>query len=138
MGLSAHARQLHFCSRTQLAQPVLSAGNCNGVSAAIRQAATTLTTQSFLKPSTSLLTQTAGIKHVGKLSLRCRHCYFMVKDEQQFVMCTAKARHYQAQKQPAKKVGLYIMTHATQGRRNRGNGKGSRHMWTQQGFRMDY
>jgi len=101
--LSAHARQLHFCSRTQLAQPVLSAGNCNGVSAAIGQAGTTLTSQSFLKPSTSLLTQTAGIKHVGKLSLRCRHCYFMVKDEQQFVMCTAKARHYQAQKQPAKK-----------------------------------
>jgi len=130
--LSAHARQLHFCSRTHLAQPVLSAGNSNGVSAASGQALSSLITQSFLKPSTSLLTQTAGIKHVGKLTLRCRHCYFMVKDEQQFVMCTAKARHYQAKKQPAKKLGMLIMTHATQGRYNRGNGRGSRHIVTQQ------
>merc|ERR1712059_203475 len=28
-----------------------------------------------------LVTQTAGIKHVGIPKLRCRHCYFVVKDE---------------------------------------------------------
>ena len=109
--LSEHARQFHFCSRTHVPQPVLSAGNCNGgvaPSSTRCQTAASLATQNFLKPSTTLLTQTAGIKHVGKLSLRCRHCYYMVKDEQQYVMCTAKPRHYQAKKMPGKKCVFYL------------------------------
>ena len=102
--LSAHARQLHF--RTYFSLPVSSAGSYNGV---LKQPTTCLgsssptTSQPFLAPSSVLTTQSAGIKHVGELSLRCRHCYFSVKDEQKFVMCTAKPRHYQAQKQPGKK-----------------------------------
>jgi ribosomal protein L36 len=35
------------------------------------------------------------LKHVGKPTLRCRHCYFVIKDEQKYVMCTAKPRHRQ-------------------------------------------
>jgi len=135
--LSAHARQLHFSARTFI--PVLSAGSGNGVvSQSTSGFVSSNSTQSFLKPSSVVTTQTAGIKHVGELTKRCRHCYFAVKDEQRFVMCTAKPRHYQAQKQPFKKWGLFIMTHATQGGQRKGNGKGSRHMWTQQSFRLDY
>eukprot|EP00091_Calanus_sinicus_P014213 TRINITY_DN3163_c2_g1_i2.p1 TRINITY_DN3163_c2_g1~~TRINITY_DN3163_c2_g1_i2.p1 ORF type:complete len:126 (-),score=28.66 TRINITY_DN3163_c2_g1_i2:77-433(-) len=96
------------------------------------------TSHPFLAPNSVLTTQTAGIKHVGELSLRCRHCYLAVKDEQKFVMCTAKPRHYQAQKQPGKKYGMWVFSHATQGSSKRNNGKGSRHMWTQQSFRLDY
>ena len=35
------------------------------------------------------------LKHVGVPKLRCKHCYFMVKDEVKYVMCTAKRRHLQ-------------------------------------------
>jgi len=89
-------------------------------------------------PLTPILTQTAGIKHMTTLKKRCRHCYFVIKDEQKFVMCTAKPRHYAAQKMPGKKWGNYILTHATQGGKNYGNGRGSRHMNNQQKLRMDF
>merc|ERR1712059_187229 len=85
-----------------------------------------------------LVTQTAGIKHVGIPKLRCRHCYFVVKDEVKYVMCTSKPRHYQAQKNIALKYGNMIMTHATQGSSKSNNGKGSRHMRTQQSCRMEF
>ena len=54
-------------------------------------------------PLTPVLTQTAGIKHMTTLKKRCRHCYFVIKDEQKYVMCTAKPRHYAAQKMQGKK-----------------------------------
>ena len=60
-------------------------------------------------PLTPILTQTAGIKHMTTLKKRCRHCYFVIKDEQKFVMCTAKPRHYAAQKMPGKKYVQQII-----------------------------
>ena len=67
---------------------------------------------------------------MGKLQKRCRHCYFAVKDEQKYVMCTANprckdrffplglldvnCRHYAAQKMVGLKWGNMILTHATQ------------------------
>jgi len=84
------------------------------------------------------VTQTAGIKHVANPEKRCRHCYFQVIDEQRYVMCTKNPRHYTAQKIKNKKWGNYVFTHATQGATDGGYGKGSRHMKTQQSFRLDF
>jgi len=73
-----------------------------------------------------------------KLERRCRHCYFVIKEEQKYVMCTANPRHYAAQKMVAVKYGNMILTHATQGGHRRGRGQGTRHMKTQQSFRLEY
>ena len=134
---SAPVRRIHFSSvRSFFPQPVLSAVSINGGVTGITL--NSGSSQSFLKPTSTQIVQSAGIKHVGVPTLRCRHCYFAIKDEQKFVMCTAKPRHYQAAKQPGKKWGNYVFSHATQGASGKGNGKGSRHMWTQQSFRLDY
>eukprot|EP00092_Neocalanus_flemingeri_P035022 GFUD01038110.1.p1 GENE.GFUD01038110.1~~GFUD01038110.1.p1 ORF type:complete len:154 (+),score=6.61 GFUD01038110.1:349-810(+) len=139
---SAHARQLHFSVRAFSSVTVTSAGSSNGgVTQSTRPSSfsqPSYGSPAFLQAPSVLLNQTAGIKHVGELSLRCRHCYYAIKDEQKFVMCTAKPRHYQAQKMPGKKWGNVILTHATQGSNRKGSGQGSRHMWTQQSFRLDY
>ena len=92
----------------------------------------------FASLSQVQVTQTAGIKHVANPEKRCRHCYFQVIDEQRYVMCTKNPRHYTAQKIKNKKWGNYVFTHATQGSTDGGYGKGSRHMKTQQSFRLDY
>jgi ribosomal protein L36 len=81
--------------------------------------------------------QTAGLKHKGEPKRRCKHCYFIIKDEVKYVMCTVHPRHKQAQRQVATKYGNMIMTHATQG--GRGSGcRGTREMKTQQSFRLDF
>ena len=98
-------------------------------------------TSSLLRPDLipSLVIQpSAGIKHVAKPQKRCRHCYFQIKDEQRFVMCTANPRHYTAQKMPGKKQKTWVFTGATTGSSSRGRGHGSRHMKTQLSFRLDY
>ena len=82
--------------------------------------------------------QVSGIKHYAKPPKRCRHCYYQVKDEQLYVMCTKNPRHYAAAKQPNKKWGNYVFTHATSGGTDGGFGKGSRDMKTQYNFRLDY
>ena len=87
-------------------------------------------------PASSI--QSAGIKHVAMPKKRCRHCYFQVKDEQRFVMCTVNPRHYMAQKMPNKKWGNVVFTHATTGSSSKGRGNGSREMKTQLSFRLDY
>ena len=106
------------------------------------RASTTTLSSSLLRPDLSSLPafniQSAGIKHVALPKKRCRHCYFQVKDEQRFVMCTANPRHYMAQKMPNKKWGDVVFTHATTGSSSRGRGNGSRHMKTQSSFRLDY
>merc|ERR1719334_2208725 len=109
----AHAQRFFLSTASLTSKPVLTAGLHNGAGLfSLYKSPSPL----FLKPFNSVVHQVvAGIKHVGKPSLRCRHCYFAVKDEQQYVLCTAKARHYQAQKQPGKKWGMMILTHATQG-----------------------
>ena len=89
-------------------------------------------------PSSPVLLQTAGIKHKAFVNKRCRHCYFQVKDEQLYVMCTANPKHYNAVRQKNKKWGNYVFTHATQGSTDGGYGRGSRHMRTQQSARLDY
>ena len=61
-----------------------------------------------------------------------------MKDEQLYVMCTANPKHYNAVKQKNKKWGNFVFTHATQGSTDGGYGRGSRHMKTQQSFRLDY
>merc|ERR1712243_106786 len=91
-----------------------------------------------LTPPPVMIVPSAGIKHMGKLVKRCKHCYFVVKDEQKYVMCTAKPRHYAAQKLVATKFGNMVMTHATQGSNKHNNGKGSRHMKTQSSFRLEF
>jgi ribosomal protein L36 len=88
-------------------------------------------------PAPGLL-PSAGIMHRAELRKRCKHCYFVVKDEQRFVLCTAKPRHYTAQKLTATKYGNMIMTHATQGGNRHGTGRGTRHIKTQQSFRLEY
>jgi len=95
-------------------------------------------TQLLVQPRTADLQHTAGLKYVGVPKLRCRHCYFVVQDETRYVMCTSKPRHRQAQKMKYKKYGDMIMTHATQGGYNHGNGKGRRDMLTQSSFRLDF
>merc|ERR1712173_334788 len=105
---------------------------------------TSLRIQTMTQPFTSsiiplwvmtlLLIQSHGIKHMGKLQKRCRHCYFAVKDEQKYVMCTANPRHYAAQKMVGLKWGNMILTHATQGGNRRNRGRGTRHMKTQTSF----
>nr|ALS04707.1 mitochondrial putative 39S ribosomal protein L36 [Pseudodiaptomus poplesia] len=92
----------------------------------------------LLKPTSSQLIPSAGLKHVGVPTLRCRHCYFVVKDEVKYVMCTAKPRHQQAQKMIAAKFGNMILTHATQGVNKKNNGRGSRNIKTQSSFRLDF
>jgi len=92
----------------------------------------------LLQAASPLLVQSCGIKHMGKLQKRCRHCYFAVKDEQKYVMCTANPRHYAAQKQVGLKWGNMIMTHATQGGNRRNRGRGTRHMKTQASFKLEW
>eukprot|EP00088_Acartia_fossae_P001516 TRINITY_DN10589_c0_g1_i2.p1 TRINITY_DN10589_c0_g1~~TRINITY_DN10589_c0_g1_i2.p1 ORF type:complete len:177 (-),score=17.06 TRINITY_DN10589_c0_g1_i2:797-1327(-) len=82
--------------------------------------------------------QSAGLKHRGLPKLRCKHCYFIVHEERKYVMCTAYPRHKQVSKATALKEGNMIMTHATQGGRNKYNGRGTRNIKTQQSFRMDF
>ena len=89
-------------------------------------------------PRPAVLLQSAGIKHKAHVNKRCRHCYFQVKDEQLYVMCTANPKHYNAVRQKNKKWGNYVFTHATQGSTDGGYGRGSRHMRTQQSARLDY
>ena len=93
---------------------------------------------SLLVTAPVLSLPSAGIKHVAHVNKRCRHCYFQVKDEQLYVMCTANPKHYNAVKQKNKKWGNYVFTHATTGSTDGGYGRGSRHMKTQQSFRLDY
>jgi len=95
---------------------------------------------SFLSPTSRsplLVQATAGMKTVGVVEKRCRHCYTIIQDEVKYNMCTAKPRHRQAQKQVATKFGNMILTHATQGSK-RSNGRGTRHIKTQQSFRLDF
>lgn len=92
----------------------------------------------LLAPPSVEIQPIAGIKHMGVPKLRCRHCYFVIKNEQRFVMCTAKPRHYAAQKMVGLKFGNMILTHATQGSSKWNTGKGSRHMKTQNSFRMEF
>ena len=106
------------------------------------KAPTTTQSLTLLRPNLSSVpafnVQSAGIKHVATPKKRCRHCYFVVKDEQRFVMCTAHPRHYMAQKMPNKKWGDVVFTHATTGSSSRGRGHGTREMKTQLSFRLDY
>ena len=99
-----------------------------------------LSSSPLLAPARSavLVQQSAGIKHKAHVNKRCRHCYFQVKDEQLYVMCTANPKHYNAVRQKNKKWGNYVFTHATQGSTDGGYGRGSRHMRTQQSARLDY
>jgi len=92
----------------------------------------------LLQTASPLLVQSCGIKHMGKLQKRCRHCYFAIKDEQKYVMCTANPRHYAAQKLVGLKWGNMIMTHATQGGNRRNRGRGTRHMKTQASFKLEF
>ena len=114
---------------SRLLTPKLSSGPI-GVSKVI------LNTESNVQPA--LHVPAAGIKHIANPHKRCRHCYVVIKDEQKFIMCTVHPRHYTAEKQPNKKWGNYVFTHATQGSTDGGFGHGSRHMKTQQSFRLDY
>ena len=52
----------------------------------------------LLQAASPLLVQSCGIKHMGKLQKRCRHCYFAVKDEQKYVMCTANPRWFKTER----------------------------------------
>jgi len=131
-----HAQIRHFSFKTGSVNHCGSAVNYNGaVNSNVMSGGPS---GSFLHPTNISLNLYAGIKHMGKLTLRCRHCYFAIKDEQKYVMCTAKPRHYAAEKQPGKKRKAFILTHATQGSSKKGDGRGSRHMWTQDRFRLDY
>ena len=51
-----------------------------------------LSSSLLLQAASPLLVQSCGIKHMGKLQKRCRHCYYAIKDEQKYVMCTANPR----------------------------------------------
>merc|ERR1719260_387327 len=112
----------------------ISASSISSSSSALTNSTATLK----IVPASPLLIQSQGIKHMGKLQKRCRHCYFAVKDEQKYVMCTANPRHYAAQKMVGLKWGNMILTHATQGGNRRNRGRGTRHVKTQASFRLDY
>jgi len=84
-----------------------------------------------------LVQQVAGMKNRGELRKRCKHCYFIIKDERKYVMCTVHPRHKAAGKVVADMQGNMILTHATQGSKGK-EGKGNRQMKTQQSFRMDF
>merc|ERR1719339_572395 len=90
----------------------------------------------FLAPTSHLFNYSAGLKHVGVPKLRCKHCYYVIKDEVKYVMCTAKPRHMQAEKMVAAKQGNMILTHATQGSAKKV--RGSRAIKSQNSFRMDF
>ena len=106
------------------------------------RASTITQSSSLLRPDLTCIPAlnilSAGIKHVATPKKRCRHCYFVVKDEQRFVMCHANPRHYMAQKMPNKKWGDVVFTHATTGVNSKGRGNGTREMKTQLSFRLDY
>ena len=129
--VNAHLVQLHNVRNFCLLRPSISS-----------IIPTTTQSPTLLRPTLSSVlafnVQSAGIKHVAVPKKRCRHCYFVVKDEQRFVMCTANPRHYMAQKMPNKKWGDVVFTHATTGSSSRGRGHGSREMKTQLSFRLDY
>ena len=96
----------------------------------------------LLRPQPLFAAQTAGMKYVPRPTKRCRDCFMYIKDEITYVDCKTHPRHKQATKRHlprkvAKKVEV-IMTHATQGGNRRGNGRGHREMWTQQGLRMEF
>ena len=100
------------------------------------------TTKPLLFPGLSapspLLSLERGLKHKETVRKRCKNCYFEVIDEVKYVFCTAHPRHKQAEKQKIPFRKRMIMTHATQGGYNHGNGKGRQPMWTQSGARMDF
>jgi large subunit ribosomal protein L36 len=54
-----------------------------------------------------------GLKILGKPHLRCRDCYFEVRDRRLYVMCKTHPRHKQAQMKK-REDKYWILTHATQ------------------------
>ena len=86
---------------------------------------------------TPLVIPSAGMKYVGTPRKRCHDCYYYVEDERLYVGCNTHPRHKQGSRIGRPRYH-WIMTHATQGASCRGNGKGRREMWTQQGLRMDF
>lgn len=68
----------------------------------------------FMQPVLPLLVQKCGLKHKGKLKLRCKGCYFVVRKELFYVMCKVHPRHKQVQIHP-KEHETWIVSHATQG-----------------------
>lgn len=71
--------------------------------------------KSLLPPSPVLLIPAAGMKQMGKLRKRCRHCFFIMIDERLHVWCDVHARHKQMQMIPKPKTVIRT-THATQGK----------------------
>ncbi|XP_048513697.1 39S ribosomal protein L36, mitochondrial [Athalia rosae] len=68
----------------------------------------------LLQANTPSIIQNCGMKIRGLLKLRCKDCYFVVRQERMFVFCKSKPRHKQMS-MVKRKEKTWILSHATQG-----------------------
>jgi len=97
---STMARNIHFiCNRQKLnhSQNNLSVYN----------------TFNFLQPILPIYNSICGLKTKGRLQLRCKDCYFVVRKERSFVMCKKHPRHKQVLTKK-KEYKTWIVTSASQ------------------------
>jgi ribosomal protein L36 len=95
---------------------------------------------SLCQPKLTSIQSLAGFKHVANPKRRCKHCYIVYEEDRSWVFCDKYPRHKQVFRiSPRQMKNQMIMTHATQGATKSGsNPRGRMHMWTQDGFRMDF
>ncbi|KAK3881815.1 hypothetical protein Pcinc_013768 [Petrolisthes cinctipes] len=67
----------------------------------------------LLEITSPLLTQSCGMKQKGRLTRRCKDCYFVMREGRLYVMCKSKPRHKQMAMKKAEH-NTWILTHATQ------------------------
>jgi len=96
-------------------------------------------TSRFLKPQILSAQPNAGLKHVVNPRRRCLHCYMVFEDEYIWVFCDKYPRHKQVtRKSKSDLKNQMIMTHATQGGKQKHGSRGRMGMWTQSSLRLDF
>lgn len=68
----------------------------------------------LLRVTVPTITPNCGMKVKGMPKLRCKDCYFVVRQERLYVMCKTKQRHKQMAMK-AKDKKFWMLSHATQG-----------------------
>ncbi|XP_012275726.1 uncharacterized protein LOC105697199 [Orussus abietinus] len=67
----------------------------------------------LLKPVLPLVNSNCGMKIKGKPELRCKDCYFVMRDAKLYVMCRTYPRHKQMRLYPSERK-TRILTYACQ------------------------
>lgn len=69
----------------------------------------------MLTPTIPAIVQNCGFKVKGHLKRRCKDCYFVTREQRQYVICPTHPRHKQMAMKKKEK-NTWILTHATQGK----------------------